>query len=81
MTARDRYFQRLFRILLYRNCDRYAFRIKVNTVYLDQLYGFRNVFICLFNFGENRLNRGQRIQDRRGSISVDLLGIDLDFFG
>ena len=45
MTARDRYFQCLLRVLLYRNRDGYTFRIEVNAVYLDQLYGSRNVFI------------------------------------
>ena len=47
MTARDRYFQCLLRVLLYRNRDGYTFRIEVNAVYLDQLYGSRNVFIRL----------------------------------
>lgn len=48
MTARDRYFQCLLRVLLYRNRDGYTFRIEVNAVYLDQLYGSRNVFILPF---------------------------------
>ena len=81
MTARDRYFQCLLRVLLYRNRDGYTFRIEVNAVYLDQLYGSRNVFIRLFNLGEDRLNRGQCIQDRRGGISVDLLRGDSDIPG
>lgn len=46
MTARDRYFQCLLRVLLYRNRDGYTFRIEVNAVYLDQLYGSRNVLFA-----------------------------------